>query len=147
VKLAGARIESPGFDPIILENNATAGGQGAMAQSKGEKQVVTFVCDATAENVTDAIYIVGNLPVLGAWTPNAIRMRDDGLQGDLKAHDGLWSVQVELPVGEEIQYKFTNSGRRGEWIPGEEFSGNNRIFRVVTKSPSIVFIHNRFGQK
>jgi alpha-amylase/alpha-mannosidase (GH57 family) len=146
-QLAGAKIESPGFDPIIVENNPTGGGQGTMAQSQGDRQLVTFTCNASKENVKDAIYIVGNLAELGAWTPNAIRMRDDGREGDLKPKDGIWSIQIAIPVGEEVQYKFTNSGKRGEWVPGEEFSGNNRTFRVAAKSASVVIINNTFGKK
>ncbi|MBM2841707.1 MAG: hypothetical protein HW412_2235, partial [Bacteroidetes bacterium] len=52
-----------------------------------------------------------------------------------------------LPIGEQIQYKYTNSGRKGEWVPGEEFSGNNRSYRVTIKSPSVVTINDTFGKK
>ncbi|MEK9138798.1 MAG: hypothetical protein AAB393_16875, partial [Bacteroidota bacterium] len=66
---------------------------------------------------------------------------------DIKAHDGIWSLQVNLPLGEEVQYKYTNSGKRGEWIPGEEFSGSNRSYRVAVKSPSTIIIRDTFGKK
>ncbi len=146
-KLAGADITSPGFDPIIQDNNASAGGQGTMAQSKGDAQVVIFTCDASTEKVSDAIYVVGSVPELGSWTPNSVRMYDDGTHGDLKAKDGVWSLQVAVSIGEEIQYKYTNSGTKGEWVPGEEFSGNNRLYRVAMKSVAAIIINDVFGKK
>ena len=146
-KLAGADITSPGFDPIVKDNASLSTGQGTMAQSLGMTQSVTFTCNAANEKVDDALYISGNIPELGLWTPNTIRMYDDGTHGDLTAHDGVWSLQVSVPVGEEIQYKYTNSGKRGEWIPGEEFSGNNRSYRVASRSPSVIFVNDTFGKK
>ena len=145
-ELAGGDISSPGFDPIVRDEPPPSVGQGTMAQSSGKTQLVTFTCNANTVNVTDALYIAGNIPELGSWTPNSIRMYDDGTHGDLAAHDGIWSLQVAVPVGEEILYKYTNSGKRGEWIPGEEFSGNNRSFRAASKSPSIVFVNDSFGK-
>jgi hypothetical protein len=144
-KLAGATINSPGFDPIIKDNSRPAGRQGTMAQSKGETQLVLFTCDASREKVPDAIFIVGGLPELGSWTPNAIRMSDDGTNGDLKAKDGVWSLQIAIPIGEEVQYKYTNSGKTGEWVPSEEFSGNNRSYRVAANSKSVI-IKDIFGK-
>jgi alpha-amylase/alpha-mannosidase (GH57 family) len=145
-KLAGANVNYPGFDPIVKDNSGSTGGQGTMAQRKGETQPVIFTCDASREKVPEAIYIVGSLPELGSWTPNAIRMNDDGAKGDLKAKDGVWSLQIDVPIGEEIQYKYTNSGKRGEWVPGEEFSGNNRSYRVAAKSPSVIIVKDVFGE-
>jgi alpha-amylase/alpha-mannosidase (GH57 family) len=145
--LAGADIVSPGFDPIIADNASSVGGQGTMTQSKGETQLVTFTCDASREKVNDAVFIVGSIPDIGSWTPNTVRMYDDGTHGDLKDRDGIWSLQVAVPIGEEIQYKYTNSGRKGEWVPGEEFSGNNRSYRVAKPSPSVIIINDTFGKK
>jgi hypothetical protein len=146
-KMAGSSIASPGFDPIVKDKSGPKGGQGTMAQSKGETQLVIFTCDASREMVPEAIYIVGALPELGSWTPNAIPMRDDGANGDLMAKDGIWSLEVAIPIGEEVQYKYTNSGKRGEWAPGEEFSGNNRSYRVAAKSKSVIIIKDIFGKK
>jgi hypothetical protein len=143
---AGASISSPGFDPIIREDGGSGTGQGTMARSEGETQMVVFACNAVEMEVTDAIYIVGNIPVLGSWTPNTIRMYDDGTHGDMTAHDGVWSLEVSVPLAEEIQYKYTNSGRKGEWVPGEEFSGNNRSYRVAARSASVTVINDTFGK-
>lgn len=146
-RLAGASIKSPGFDPIILAGQTQTGAQGVMAQSRGELQGVTFVCDATAIEVSAAIYIVGNIEQLGEWVPNLVRMYDDGTHGDKVAGDGLWSLRMQIPVGEEIQYKFTNSGKRGEWIPGEEFPSGNRLYRITRKSQENITIQNTFGHR
>jgi alpha-amylase/alpha-mannosidase (GH57 family) len=128
---AGGRIASPGFDPIIVSTTRGEGGQGVMARSRGETRRVVFECDARAQKVSAAIYIVGGPDALGAWTPNSVQMRDDGKEGDAAAGDGIWTFAADLPIGEEVQYKYTNSGRRGEWSPSEEFAGRNRSLVVA----------------
>jgi alpha-amylase/alpha-mannosidase (GH57 family) len=146
-QLAGSSIRSPGFDPIIYETGGSTGSQGVMAQSRGEFQTVTFVCDASATTVPDALYIVGNIRQLAEWTPNVVRMYDDGTHGDATAGDGLWSLSLPVPVGEEIHFKFTNSGKRGEWVPGEEFPSGNRIYHLTRKTAGNIPIHTIFGQR
>jgi alpha-amylase/alpha-mannosidase (GH57 family) len=141
---AGARITAPSFDPII--HTETTGGQGVMARSV-ETQRVLFVVDAKRENVSDAIYIVGNLKALGEWTPNSVRMYDDGTHGDALAHDSLWSLELDVPIGANVQYKFTNSGKKGEWIPGEEFPSEHRSALIRTRSEQTIIIIITFGKK
>jgi hypothetical protein len=68
-------------------------------------------------------------------------MVDDGTNGDAVAGDGIWSFRLSLPIGEELQYKYTNSGEKGQWVPGEEFVQRNRSV-VVTKTPEPVLIVN-----
>ncbi len=143
---AGASISSPGFDPVIVPGGEGEGGQGAMARSRSELREILFVCDARAEKVPVAVYIVGNLPALGAWTPNLVPMRDDGREGDAVAGDGLWSFRLSIPMGEEVQYKYTNSGRKGEWVPGEEFAGRNRMFTVSAGGNQPQTITDVFGK-
>jgi alpha-amylase/alpha-mannosidase (GH57 family) len=141
---AGARITAPAFDPII--HTETTGGQGVMARSV-ETQRVLFVVDAKRENVSDAIYIVGNLKALGEWTPNSVRMYDDGTHGDALANDSLWSLELDVPIGANVQYKFTNSGKKGEWIPSEEFPSEHRSALIRTRSEQTIIIINTFGKK
>ncbi|MFN0157721.1 MAG: carbohydrate-binding module family 20 domain-containing protein [Bacteroidota bacterium] len=145
-RLAGASITSPGFEPILMKGSKVEAGQGTMARSKEEMQPVRFVCDASRENVPVAVYIVGSLPQLGQWTPNLVRMYDDGTNGDEKTGDGFWTLQTEIPVGVEALYKYSNSGTSGQWIPGEEFAGRNRSFTPLKKSDSIITITDIFGQ-
>ena len=66
--------------------------------------------------------------------------------GDETAGDGRWSVQMEIPVAEEIQYKYTNSGTPGQWTPGEEFAGRNRTLTLRQHSESLITIADIFGQ-
>jgi alpha-amylase/alpha-mannosidase (GH57 family) len=143
---AGAGMDVPTFDPIILDEKNTAAGQGTMARSKAETHTVIFTCDASALHVASAIFITGNLPQLADWTPNVVTMHDDGTCGDLKAGDGIWSLQVEVPAGTEVHYKYTNSGERGVWIPGEEFPVRNRTLLVQQKSDSPLIIKDIFGR-
>ena len=143
---AGSSIPSPGFAPIITDEHLPASTQGVMAKSSAGEQPVLFTCDARGEHVAGSLYIVGNLPQLGSWMPNLIPMRDDGREGDEKAGDGIWSLRSVVPVGVEVQYKYTNSGKRGEWTPGEEFPVRHRSFTVPAASPAVRIIKDIFGQ-
>ncbi|RKZ30418.1 hypothetical protein DRQ36_05635 [bacterium] len=141
-KQAGVDVDIPEFPPIL---GAASGGGGAMARG-GAKVSVTFVVDAKAQKVADAIYIAGAPPELGEWTPNKIRMFDDGTHGDTKPGDGLWSLTVEFPENSYIEYKYTNSGAEGEWLPGEEFPVANRAITVKGDGGKMT-VEDIFGKK
>lgn len=142
---AGVRMEMPRFEPILSSRVKAQSGQGTMAKSR-ELRRVLFECDARHINVPRAIYIAGNLPELGNWTPNVVAMRDDGREGDRIAGDGVWSLQVDVPVGAEIQYKYTNSGNQGEWSPSEEFPVRNRTVKLDEQIREPVIISDTFGE-
>jgi alpha-amylase/alpha-mannosidase (GH57 family) len=143
---AGSTIASPGFAPIITDEKPAAATQGVMAKSSTEFQSVLFTCDAHEFRVTKSVSIAGNLPQLGNWKPNVIPMRDDGLEGDENAGDGIWSLRTVVPVGTEVQYKYTNSGQAGEWTPGEEFPVRHRSFTIHSASPALRIIKDIFGR-
>lgn len=111
-----------------------------------EARTVIFRCDARREHVTGKIYIAGNDSLLGSWTPNAVALHDDGRNGDEIANDGVWALRVDLPVGKEVHYKFTNSGVRGEWSPGEEFPLRNRSLTVSAGTEPLI-IQVIFGEE
>jgi alpha-amylase/alpha-mannosidase (GH57 family) len=119
---------------------------GTMARSTTATIHVRFVVDARHVEVTDAVYIVGNAPELGLWTPNRIRMFDDGTHGDDIAGDGIWSIELDLPRGMDIHYKYTNSGFPGEWTPGEEFPGTDRTIFVDGINSELIIVKDIFGQ-
>jgi hypothetical protein len=97
--------------------------------------------------VPKAIYIVGNQEALGNWTPNMIKMYDDGTHGDEKKSDGIWSLEVHVPLGIKVEYKYTNSGIEGMWVPSEEFPGNNREIMVPAKLTERLKVLDKFGVK
>ncbi len=67
----------------------------------------------------------------GGWTPNQIKMYDDGTHGDKAAGDNIWSVYFDLPPGLRIGYKYT-WGKQGDlWTGTEEWPGNQRILQVT----------------
>jgi hypothetical protein len=144
-KQAGGKMPSRDFKPIILDQVFTKVSQGTMAQSQENTVTVRFECDAIGIYVRKSLFVVGNYESLGNWIPNRIRMYDDGSHGDLKAGDGIWSLEVQLPVGADIEYKYTNSGADGSWQPGEEFGSTNRRFRVEKKLGNILVVKSRFG--
>jgi lysophospholipase L1-like esterase len=65
--------------------------------------------------VPTSLFVVGEDPALGLLVPNHVALRDDGLEGDERAGDGVWSVRVSLPLGALVRYALTNSGREGKW--------------------------------
>jgi alpha-amylase/alpha-mannosidase (GH57 family) len=146
---AGGHMPDREFPPIIRETSqgterTAGGGSGAMARSEGVTRTVIFQCDATQVKVTKGIFIAGSLPVLGSWIPNRVALRDDGEHGDARAEDGIWTLKVELPVGEEIQYKFTNSGDEGLWNPGDESPGRNRNL-LIPPGTDTLLVRDIFG--
>ncbi len=143
---AGSSIRSPGFAPIIADEHTASASQGVMARSTAGDAQVLFLCDARGMRVATSIFIAGNLPQLGNWKPNVVPMRDDGLEGDSVAGDGIWSLRIAVPAGTEVEYKYTNSGRAGEWIPGEEFPVRHRSLTVSGASPALRIIKDTFGR-
>ena len=59
--------------------------------------------------------IAGSGAPLGEFQPNTILMRDDGLEGDQRSGDGVWSYRASFPAGSSVRYVYTNSGQRGRW--------------------------------
>jgi alpha-amylase/alpha-mannosidase (GH57 family) len=145
---AGAPMPAREFS-LIIKSDAGAYGQsqGAMAQSKKDWTAVLFQVNAGSIKVPGAIYIVGNQPDLGNWTPNLVRMYNDGTHGDRKESDGIWSLELQFPPGIEIEYKYTNSGEEGVWVPSEEFSANNRKLLVSSAAGEKQVVNDTFGIK
>ena len=117
-----------------------------MARSSDALQRVLFVCDARNEQVASGIFVVGNIKQFGEWTPNVVAMYDDGTHGDGTARDGLWSLETQIDTGAQVQYKYTNSGVKGEWVPGEEFAQRNRSFVVQPSTQAGITITDIFGK-
>ena len=144
----GIEMPSREFLPIIVDNtNASGQSQGTMAQSTKDMVTVLFQVDATHIQVPKSVYIVGNLSVLGNWTPNLIKMYDDGTHGDEKKGDGIWSIELLIPLNIKVEYKYTNSGYEGVWVPSEEFSANNRELMITAKPGDRISTKDKFGVK
>jgi alpha-amylase/alpha-mannosidase (GH57 family) len=145
-KGAGAEIVPVDVRSLLRQRETDEGISGAMKQSVASSVTVRFQCDARAVTVPHAIYIVGNHPALGDWVPNKVKMYDDGTLGDHQQGDGVWTIEVTLPAGFDIRYKFTNSGREGSWDVGDELPGRSRTFRLDAKEGSIVELLDVFGK-
>ena len=144
----GIEMPSREFPPLIADNtDVSSQSQGIMAQSKKDMVTVLFQVDATKIQVPKSIYIVGNLGVLGNWTPNLIKMYDDGTHGEEKKGDGIWSIVLLVPPNIRVEYKYTNSGYEGVWVPSEEFSANNRELTIAVKPAEQIRVKDIFGVK
>ena len=140
----GISMPSREFLPII-NDDAGGSGQGTMAQSSKDLVTVLFQVDATQVKIPKAVYIVGNMDPLGNWTPNRVRMYDDGTHGDEKKSDGTWSLELQFPPTVKLEYKYTNSGFEGVWVPSEEFPANNRQLMITAKSGDRMSVRDTFG--
>ncbi len=147
-KLAGGKMPKREFKPIIPDASldVVKPAQGTMAQSQKDLMTVVFQCDARGMYVRKSLYIVGNHEELGSWITNKVRLYNDGTHGDVVADDSIWTVEIVLPVGTEIEYKYTNSGAEGSWNPGEEFPSINRKIRVERTKTGKISLLDRFGK-
>jgi alpha-amylase/alpha-mannosidase (GH57 family) len=143
---AGANLSVPDFWRLLGRRKRSAVTIGTMRRSDADLVTVKFQCDARRIPVRDAIYIVGNRPTLGDWIPNRVRMYDDGTHGDDRAGDAIWTIELTFPVGSEILYKFTNSGRKGEWNPGEELPALNRRIKIKSSAANRIVLLDVFGK-
>jgi len=133
----------PVLSKIIKGENVKGGG--VMAESAKNIEVI-FTCDARKQNVKESIYIVGDRPELANWTPNKVKMYDDGTNGDEVANDGIWTITLTIPVNTMVQYKYTNSGKIGVWSPGEEFPQLNRQVFIKDDGTGKMYIRDVFGE-
>jgi len=46
-----------------------------------------------------------------------------------------------------VEYKYTNSGYEGVWVPSEEFSANNRELTIAVKPAEQIRVKDIFGVK
>jgi hypothetical protein len=74
-------------------------------------------------------------------------MYDDSTHGDIKKSDGIWSLELQFPVAIKVEYKYTNSGEEGIWVPSEEFPGNNRELMITAKPGDRQIVKDIFGKK
>lgn len=144
---AGGKFPRRDYQPIIAahESMVTKATGGTMAQSRKDSVTVVFKCDAKKIFVRKGIYIVGNHELLGAWTPNTIRMYDDNMMGDEVANDSIYTLVLQVPAGTTLEYKYTNSGPHGSW-EGEEFPQSNRTI-VIDGSTPRVEVNDVFGER
>jgi len=71
-------------------------------------------------------------------------MYDDGTHGDMVPGDKVWSLRLNLPQDETIEYKYTNSGEQGVWGGSDESAGRNRS--LLLHASSITTILDKFGK-
>ena len=146
-KLAGRKMPKRDFRPItsVSFQKLIQKPHGTMAQSRKDLVNVVFQCDARGMYVRKSLYITGNHEELGNWIPNKVRLYNDGTHGDSIANDSIWAAEIQLPVGAEIEYKYSNSGAMGNWNPGEEFPSINRKIKVEPTETGKMLVQDKFG--
>ncbi|MBU0691172.1 AAA family ATPase [bacterium] len=154
--VAGSSVTSNKHERAICEAPELDRSRSAAEESLQESEEVSahsvvtrkvrFICDARSQKVPVAIYVVGSIPELGEWTPNTVQLHDDGTHGDEVAGDGIWTLELEIPAGVEIQYKYTNSGEPGRWEWSEEFALAFREF-TAEEGDTVLELRSVFGER
>ncbi len=93
------------------------------------KNKITFQIAGANTSWGENIFVVGNLPELGAWNPaRAIPLKIQG--ADAQA---TWALAVVLPARTAVQYKYIKkSGERVVWESGQRSNSGNREFQTVS---------------
>lgn len=98
--------------------------------TKAEQCIVTFIVNLQDSIATDAVYITGNLPQLGNWQPNSIKMT--------RVAPNQHEIALALPCGAAIEYKFT----RGSWDTEEVLAdGTVPGNKQLTVGPDVTVRH------
>jgi len=142
---AGANLTVPDFKPIITpkeKHKHPKQPQSTMAKStqkeipQEEKVKVTFFCNTNNFPNDKEIFIVGNREQLGNWVSNSIVMD--------KLNDNTWKFETDFFEGEEIYYKYTSGGNKGDWS-SEEFPLSHRTIFIPFDGRKELMIENNFG--
>ncbi len=84
---------------------------------------VTFQIDQANTAWGDVLYVVGNIPTLGNWTPArgfALTIQGTGAQA-------VWSGTIDVPSATDFQYKYVKwNGSRGLWESSALTASGNR---------------------
>jgi len=78
---------------------------------------------------SDTVYLTGNRPEIGNWYPRALAMRGTG---------AVRSVELRLPQGTSLEYKFTLGSWEREGLSSSGLTGpNNRLFVTTNAEVTI----------
>ena len=116
--VARSASADPGADPP---------GSPLRARIAGE-ETVTFLVSVPATTPADAqLYLSGNHTSVGPWQPAGHPLT--------RTDDGTWQAELSLPVGWELEYKFT----RGSWPTVEKTAdGTDLPNRTAEVTPGLV---------
>lgn len=125
-----SRIQVIAQDKTSSEDGRDIGIQGdsvSLPEDQGPTVTVKFVLEEKCK-FGQQFHVVGDAPQFGSWNPKAA-VPLDWSEGD------IWTTEVDVPVGKQIEYKFILIGKRGEllWQPG-----SNRVFETSASVASVV---------
>ena len=106
-----------GVATLLLSTNAFAAGT----------VKATFVIKNAATQWGQSVYVVGDQPELGKWSPGkglALKMQGKG-------KNATWTGSTSLPAGSPVQYKYVKwDGKSADWEADEPTKSKNREVRV-----------------
>lgn len=102
----------------------------SLHKDQGPTVTVKFVLEKKCK-FGQQFHVVGDAPQFGSWNPKAA-VPLEWSEGD------IWTKEVDVPVGKQIEYKFILIGKRGEllWQPGPNraFEASGHVASVVVSS-------------
>lgn len=124
-----SRIKVFAQDKTSSEDGREIGIQGdsvSLHIDQGPAVTVKFVLKRQCK-FGQQFHVVGDAPQFGLWNPKAAIPL-------LWSEGDIWTTEVDVPVGKQIEYKFILIGKRGEvlWQPGP-----NRAFETSGSVASV----------
>lgn len=103
-----------GYNSITVEKNGIISNGFVYNVLSGDQNQIVFHVQADT-NYGENIYIVGNIPELGAWDP------DNCTEAMLNPNYPEWFLPVSVPANTEIEFKFIKKDSTGAvvWESGE----------------------------
>jgi predicted alpha/beta superfamily hydrolase len=102
------------FFPITLASVTNL-----FAESATNEPMRTVIIRAEVPPETDTVYVTGNRPEIGNWFPRALALRGTG---------AVRAVELRLPQGTSLEYKFTLGSWEREGLAASGMTGpNNRL--------------------
>lgn len=100
-------------------------------QNQENSRNITFQVSTTGLVDSDTVFITGNDPALGFWTPDQVPLK--------RIQHNLWQLSINVPAGKIIEYKFT----LGAWAR-EALTSDRQIpfnYKLTVKSDTLVHHH------
>lgn len=119
---AQGKINSEDGREVSIQSDSVS-----LHKDQGPMVTVKFVLEKKCK-FGQQFHVIGDAPQLGSWKPKAA-VPLEWSEGD------IWTTDVDVPVGKQIEYKFILIGKRGEllWQPGP-----NRAFETSGSMGSVV---------
>lgn len=123
---------------------AITGASTAVAKPRGATVTATFIIKNANTKLGQNVYVVGDQPALGKWTPaNGLPLKVHG-----SGKSAVWEGSTMLPAGASVQYKYVKwDGKNADWEADEATKSKNREVRMPPAGHAVFNDHAFKPQK